>query len=573
MSNNCLGVYGHTAAGRYLGFRAAQTTVSDSPVGFLTTDPKQTAILLRRKITHDVNMPNFTSAEPFVTSLKKPRIVFIAVPPSEADGAVESISKYLEGGDIVVDCTKEDFRDTLKRGEGLIAKGLQYVGLGMSQAKFQAGGVVSGACFMPGCSRKAYACIEPILSRCGSKARDGRTVSYVAEIGAGKFCTGVLAAIRSAQIQLVSEAFDVLKVIGRHSSVDITNVFRNWNSSELASPMMGALAAIVAKPSMLEPAQPAAALSVAGSVAPLSKEGGTDGIAAKGGEKSADLEDDGAAAGPAVAAEGAASAAGAKTEADTAAAPAKKTKAGGESKTGAEATTVEVTTETARADTAPKGVLAHVIDVLHVRREVIRVMEAAFHVRVPVPTLTAAMHLKDISLRREERSKLAKLLVGPTDIPHVDVSQLQDDLRQAQYAAHICVFAQGLEVIRKTSRGFNWAINLRDIVSIWDSPGGMLCSGKLLADIAAAFERDPSLSNLLLDVTFGHAIIKAQTSLRRVVCLASACGVSCPAFSASLSYFDSIRRERLPLSLAKVHEDFMTGCGFHRDDRRGLFHV
>merc|ERR1711990_540149 len=105
---------------------------------------------------------------------------------------------------------------------------------------------------------------------------------------------------------------------------------------------------------------------------------------------------------------------------------------------------------------------------------------------------------------------------------------------------------------------------------MWDSPGSVLCSSKLHAEIAAAYERNPGLSNLMLDLVFAHAMVKLQTSLRRVVCLASACGVPCPSFSAALGYFDSVRQQRMALALAKAHEDVYTGCGLERDDRKGL---
>jgi len=185
-------------------------------------------------------------------------------------------------------------------------------------------------------------------------------------------------------------------------------------------------------------------------------------------------------------------------------------------------------------------------------------------------TMAGALDARCISGRKEERLAASAILKGPTEIPAVDRNQLVDDVRQALYAAKICSYAQGFCLIRAASEHFGWNINLGDCARIWR--GGCIIRAVFLEQITAAFERDPNLPNLLVDPNFSTELNTRQPSWRRVVSLCVASGIACPSLAASLNYFDSYRRERLPANLTQAQRDFFGGHTYERIDREGLFH-
>ena len=91
--------------------------------------------------------------------------------------------------------------------------------------------------------------------------------------------------------------------------------------------------------------------------------------------------------------------------------------------------------------------------------------------------------------------------------------------------------------------------------------------------IKQAYDRDPSLANLLLDPYFRQVIEDAQRKWRRVVAAAATFGVPVPGFSSALSYFDSYRAERLPANLIQAQRDYFGAHTYERTDRPGIFHT
>src|SRR5205823_1652707 len=103
--------------------------------------------------------------------------------------------------------------------------------------------------------------------------------------------------------------------------------------------------------------------------------------------------------------------------------------------------------------------------------------------------------------------------------------------------------------------------------------GGCIIRAALLDEIQRAFQRNPSLPNLLVDEEFRAEIAERQEPWRSVVAQAIAAGIPCLAMSASLGYFDMYRRERLPANLIQAQRDYFGAHTYQRIDREGTFHT
>jgi 6-phosphogluconate dehydrogenase len=190
---------------------------------------------------------------------------------------------------------------------------------------------------------------------------------------------------------------------------------------------------------------------------------------------------------------------------------------------------------------------------------------------VPCSTITAALDARYLSARKEERVAASSKLDGPTEIPSVDKGQLIEDCKAALYAAKVCSYAQGMELIKAASGEHKWDINLGECARIWK--GGCIIRAAFLDRIKGAYVKNPALANLLVDPNFVSELNARQLSWRRVVTLAFACGIPCPALSASLNYLDTYRRAKLPANLTQAQRDFFGGHSYKRTDMAGDFHT
>ena len=103
--------------------------------------------------------------------------------------------------------------------------------------------------------------------------------------------------------------------------------------------------------------------------------------------------------------------------------------------------------------------------------------------------------------------------------------------------------------------------------------GGCIIRAAFLDDISKAYVRNPDLPNLLVDPQFASKLATSQAQWRRVIGLAVAAGVPVPGFTASLSYFDTYRRDRLPANLVQAQRDFFGSHTYQRTDADGWFHT
>jgi len=195
----------------------------------------------------------------------------------------------------------------------------------------------------------------------------------------------------------------------------------------------------------------------------------------------------------------------------------------------------------------------------------------ALDVGAPIPTINAAVESRILSSLKAERLVASKVLSGPSPRYTGPAQPLIDAARDALYASKITSYAQGLGLLRLASAEYGYGLKPAAIARIWRA--GCIIRATLLGDIMSAYERDPGLVNLLLDESFRDAVESRQAAWRQVVQAAVGLGIPALAMSASLSYFDAYRTERLPANLTQGQRDFFGAHTYRRVDREGVFHT
>ncbi|MGF1572950.1 MAG: NADP-dependent phosphogluconate dehydrogenase [Sumerlaeia bacterium] len=198
---------------------------------------------------------------------------------------------------------------------------------------------------------------------------------------------------------------------------------------------------------------------------------------------------------------------------------------------------------------------------------------SALKVGAPIPTITAAVDARILSSLRKQRLAASTVLKGEKVPEHtigVEQQGLIEDTRRALYASKICSYAQGLAMLQLASDEYNYGIKLGEIAKIWKD--GCIIRAAFLDVITQAYERNPNLVNLMMDEFFTNALNTREHAWRRVVNLAIKHGLPIPGMSASLSYFDTYRRERTSAYMIQAQRDFFGAHTFERIDQPGSFH-
>jgi 6-phosphogluconate dehydrogenase len=198
----------------------------------------------------------------------------------------------------------------------------------------------------------------------------------------------------------------------------------------------------------------------------------------------------------------------------------------------------------------------------------------ALDMGVPAPTVAEAVFARCLSAVKEERVQASKILSSTKADEFVDSrDELIESVRDALYCSKICSYAQGFQLMREAQSVYNWNLNFGEIAQIWR--GGCIIRAAFLQKITEAYERNPELSNLLLDNYFTDCINEYQKNWRRIVCLATNNGIPIPTFSSALSYYDGYRSARLPQNLLQAQRDYFGAHTYERTDtvRGKFFHL
>src|SRR6201994_700070 len=188
-------------------------------------------------------VPSHT-AEEFVASLERPRRLVIMVNAGAAtDAVIEEFAPLLEPGDMIIDGGNAHFLDTRRREAALRESGLHFVGMGVSGGEE---GALNGPSIMPGGSAESYQSLGPMLENIAAKVDDVPCATHVGPDGAGHFVKMVHNGIEYADMQLIAEAYDLLRHAGGYEPALIADIFRTWNTGRLDSYLIEITAEVLA---------------------------------------------------------------------------------------------------------------------------------------------------------------------------------------------------------------------------------------------------------------------------------------------------------------------------------------
>jgi 6-phosphogluconate dehydrogenase len=402
------------------------------------------------------------SVAKLVGSLERPRRVLLMVKAgAPVDATIEQLLEHLQQGDMIIDAGNSHPRDTERRAGELKARGLEFVGMGVSGGEE---GALNGPSLMPGGAPEAYSILEPVLTRIAAQVEDGPCVTHVGPGAAGHFVKMVHNGIEYGDMQLIAECFDFMQIVLGMDHKHMADVFERWNDGLLESYLIEITGKILAH------------------VDPETSRPMVEVILDRAGQKG-----------------------------------------------------------TGRWTS-----------------------EIGLEMGVPLPTIHAAVEARGLSSIKEERVAAEEVLRGPRPDALHDPT-LIDALHDALYCAKVCSYAQGMDLLLAASRSHDWNLNLSEIARIWK--GGCIIRARFLKRIQQAYQRNPSLPNLLLDEELGGFIQHAQRNWRKIVSLAIEHGIPVLALGASLSYFDSYRRGQLPQNLTQAQRDYFGAHTYERVDR------
>jgi len=414
------------------------------------------------------NIVGTYSLEEFVQSLQKPRRIMMMIRAGKpVDDYIEKLIPMLEPGDILIDGGNSHFPDTARRTALVESHGLCYIGTGVSGGEE---GALKGPSMMPGGSPAAWEHVKPIFQAICAKVEDGSPCcDWVGEGGAGHFVKMVHNGIEYGDMQLICEAYQLMKDGLGMTNEEMHQVFADWNKTELDSYLIEITRDIL-------------------------------GYKAENGEA-----------------------------------------------------VVDKILDTAGQKGTGKWTAISALDE-----------------GVPLTLIGEAVFARCLSAMKAERVEAEKRF--PKTIPAFegDRAAFIEMIRKALYASKIISYAQGYTLMRTAAKTYGWNLNYGGIALMWR--GGCIIRSVFLGKIKEAYEKNPELSNLLMDDYFADTIQGLVASWREVVAYAVKAGIPMPAFSSALSYFDGYTTGRLPANLLQAQRDYFGAHTYERVDcERGQF--
>lgn len=241
MSKQQIGVIGLAVMGKNLAMNIESR-------GYSVAVYNRTASRTEDFLKNEAKGRNFVgtySIEEFVNSLEKPRKILLMVQAGSAtDATIASLQPYLDKGDILIDGGNTLFTDTIRRNEALSEAGIHFIGTGVSGGEE---GALNGPSIMPGGQKEAYDLVEPIFNAIAAKVDGEPCSTYIGPSGAGHYVKMVHNGIEYGDMQLIAEAYFILKHVLGLNANEMHDVFTEWNKGELDSYLIEITADIFTK--------------------------------------------------------------------------------------------------------------------------------------------------------------------------------------------------------------------------------------------------------------------------------------------------------------------------------------
>jgi 6-phosphogluconate dehydrogenase len=185
------------------------------------------------KLAGDKKFADAYSIPDFVGALSRPRKIMLMVKAGQpVDDFVEQLAPHLEKGDVVIDGGNSHFPDTIRRNRALAEKGILYIGTGVSGGEE---GALHGPSIMPGGQEEAYDLVEPIFTKIAAQVEGEPCCAYIGPDGAGHYVKMVHNGIEYGDMQLIAEAYFIMKNALNLTAGQLHDVFAAWNEGELNS--------------------------------------------------------------------------------------------------------------------------------------------------------------------------------------------------------------------------------------------------------------------------------------------------------------------------------------------------
>ena len=407
------------------------------------------------------------SIEELCASLSKPRKVMLMVKAGQpVDDFIEKLLPHLEEGDVIIDGGNSHFPDTARRCKYVESKGLLYIGTGVSGGEE---GALNGPSMMPGGSPAAWPIVKPILQSICAHVGDDPCCDWVGEGGAGHFVKMVHNGIEYGDMQLICEAYQLMRDVLGMSADEMHEVFAEYNKTELDSYL------------------------------------------------------------------------------------------------------IEITRDIlAYKDTDGAPIVNKILDTAGQKGTGKWTGIAALDEGIPLTLIGEAVFARCLSAMKEERVNASKVFPHEKPVFEGDKKAFIEDISKALYAAKIISYAQGYTLMRSAAKTYGWKLNYGGIALMWR--GGCIIRSVFLGKIKEAFDKNPELSNLLLDPYFEETIKTLVPAWRNVAATAVRCGVPVPAMCSALNYFDGYTTENLPANLLQAQRDYFGAHTYERVDQpRGEF--
>ncbi len=404
----------------------------------------------------------------FVQSISAPRKIIMMIKAGQAvDDMIEKLLDLTDAGDIIIDGGNSHYSDSIRRTAYVESKGRLFVGTGVSGGEE---GALKGPSLMPGGSYKAWEQVKEIFTAIAARSNDGTPCcDWVGDDGAGHFVKMVHNGIEYGDMQLICEAYQMMRVVLGMTAEEMHEVFKEWNKTELDSYLIEITRDILAH-----------------------------------------KQEDGSA-------------------------------------------TVDKILDTAGQKGTGKWTAVCSLDE-----------------GVPLTLIAEAVFARCLSAQKDERIVASNVFKKQVLEFTGDKTEFIEQLRRALYASKIISYAQGYVLMRAAAESFKWNLDYAGIALMWR--GGCIIRSAFLDKIRSAFDENPKLVNLILDPYFKQQMEDNIQSWRNVVSTAVLNGVSVPAMSSALCYFDGYTTKNLPANLLQAQRDFFGAHSYERIDKnRGDF--